>query len=164
MIVYAALTRLLVLAIFPLNVVNGQKRKPLSGTPQILNGEVTHFLFDPYYTMCKLLSFEHFFVKKYTIEQGQEFEGDEVDKRTVVLVAALDRKTLDDKECPEDMLKGRWIGNAQCTRGNVNMVKTGRTKQTGVPLDGYRCGLATLLTYLCLVDGAVQGKNTDDEF
>ena len=51
-----------------------------------------------------------------------------------------------------------WISKLQCMKGFINFVQTADAPQTGVNQPAFRCGLATVLTYLCMKDDHIHGK------
>ena len=142
------------------NIVIGIERKSLAGTSPMASGERRKFRFDSHYSACKLHTFfsKKFYIKKYIIEEGQRFNGmreiDDLEK--IVFFAGMSKQNLATED-PNVVFKGRWLGVSICTEGEVDHVHTADENRSGMGKDAYRCGLATLLTYLCLVDRGVQG-------
>ena len=147
------------LLIWPLCMVHGVNRRSLKGTSSIVNNDVKYFEFDPYYTKCNLRqSHEGYFIKKYTLQRGDDFDMDILETDTMYLFAALQKETLN-KEDPTAVKNGNWIGRAACSKQIVDDIWTGDKDQTGVGISAAQCGLGTMITYLCLVDNHVQGMD-----
>ena len=156
---YAHSQYLLLLPILTSCVVMGQRRRPLSMTGQIESGSIKQFLFDPYYKHCKLQSFRGFFIKKFTIEEGKSYDGQAGEmERFVFFAASMSQSFLHkgEEKDVDDMLTGKWLGTATCTEGSIDKVHIADKGQSGL-LTAHGCGIATVLTYLCLVDKDVEG-------
>ena len=132
------------------------RRRSLAAIPPLRNHDLRHHEFDPYYEKCKLLSWKKFFIKKYTLQPGASIEGHKLTEVTIVIVAALQQKDLDGTD-PIAALKRPRIADILCREGVVDSVNTANKDKTGVNKDAYQCGLATLLSFLCLIDANVQG-------
>lgn len=135
-------------------------RTPLNHSP-MLDGEVKLFEIDKRYTECQLKDFESFYVSKYEIKEGQSFngypnEGPTVEEETYAFFAFLDEKDLGEKD-PNKLLRMEWISYILCREGTVGLVETPTQDGPGSGLNARKCGLATLLSYLCMKDGDVRG-------
>ena len=123
---------------------------------------------------CKLKDQKKFYVTKLQVRQGKPFGGypkgtnsqGVMRELTYTYFAALDQAALEGNdgsgddgddgdhneepnkdEEPNEILGGAWISRAVCTPGVVGCVETIQTW-----VNARQCGLAKLLTYLCMAD------------
>lgn len=129
--------------------------------PPMEDGELRKFTFDPYYTDCKLKDRPKFYVTKFVIEKGSTYSGLHIAhiplvmlEETYAIYAALNKDSVTERN-PDTMLESNWISRASCIQGEVVAVKTAEDFRTGVHIPADQCGLATLLSYLCMVDDDV---------
>ena len=125
--------------------------------------EIQTFRFQAKYTECKLRHYEKFRVTKYVVEKGQVYEGYTlgeiggfvVQQQTYAYFAVLWPLATSEPD-PNQIFRGSWISRATCIKGEVVTVVTAEAFQTGVQISADRCGLATLLSYICMVDDDVR--------
>lgn len=108
--------------------------------------------FDPYYKNCKLLYKETFFVRKTRIPSNPPYYH---------YFAVLDQNDFHGSDSTH---ASRWISQLKCLKGLMNWMKTADETETGVNIPAFQCGLATLLTYLCIKDDDIHGKKGYDDW
>ena len=135
--------------------------RPILTYPPIEEGEIQEFRFDSYYTDCKLIDHQLFYVTKFAIEKGEPYDcyllvqkTIRVQEKTYAIFAALNEDSVKVRD-PNVICNRQWISRATCAKGEVLAVKTAESFRTGVQRSAGQCGLATLLAYLCMVDDDV---------
>ena len=140
-------------------------RKPLSNLKALKVGDSEEFNFDgDHYTECQLLHDSVFHVRKWSIAPNGRWQDNPVHKPTFVYIAALQQDDLSSINPNEVIEENKHISSISCIEGQVMRVDTAGKYQTGIGLPAFRCGLSTLLCYLCMVDPDVKGDGIGFNF
>ena len=139
-------------------LIDGWKRNRING-PNGRGGEVTQYRIDKeHYKKCTLDKFV--FVKKYFISKGETIRSLGSDplkfsEDAILYVAVSDGDEL--WRTPEHQLNHPYLGFRTCSEGKhplFNYVRLTSVEKTSN--DAKRCGLSTILAYLCYRDREVE--------
>ena len=137
----------------------GWKRDKVSGHTGN-GGEVGKYIIDKaHYEHCKLSP--RIFIKKYFISKGESLRSLyplnpslrplEFVEDAILYVVAANRDLLNDDDTPEDQLDLPYLALRTCVEGKHPWMSYVKTND-----DAKRCGLSTILAYLCYHDREVE--------
>ena len=152
----------------------------LCSVPELHN-DVIQIQFDPInHKECNLtnavagsLTYEHLFVRKYTINVGEPIpypyeQPVPVSAKTrpaYIFVAALHQDELPDGNVEQVVKTGRKVGAAMCEEGKVYYARfVAYQHQSGTNISSAFCGIPKLLLYMCLMDHNIQGNGQGYDF
>ena len=154
-----------------------RSRKRLTGVTRIENGwtrseidestgsggDTRRFEIDfDYYSNCLLPRNKPFYVKKYFLVKGDNLDNDansmHLKENAIAYIASFEKDIIDTNDSPENVLWNDHIAVRVCGEGRfviTNSMTTSdgdRVGSSGNYQSAKRCGLATLLSYLCYLD------------
>ena len=169
-----------------INLYSGRmtrSRKSLTGVPRIergwirsktdestgSGGDTRRFEIDfDYYSNCLLPRNKPFYVKKYFLVIGDNLDYGansmelHLEENAIAYIATFEKDKIDTNDSPENVLWNDHIAVRVCGEGKfveTNSMTTSdedRVGSSGNHQSAKRCGLATILSYLCYLDREIE--------